>query len=275
MVDEHSITDPRILSILEGGESFKRTIDPDGLIREGFVREIRRSGIPFTEDAEWSARVNFASGISLLIFGGWNGSSIVLRSGKLIHGKESSIEIPFAPKSTLLEAIGELSRLPSGLKRILAVPGRINRNYGESSIEWNAKVFSNEWDSLFWRVEREGVSMEQMERFGSTVVRYVTEDSVFPSSAELAASCEADGCRITVSCCVDVYGLSSKAVSVDGDIVEGAHVHCECTMTTEDRQVVPSLNVAFQMAKVIEDSTNVKPRTKKMSMGKPKGMFKN
>lgn len=275
MADTRPITDPRILSILQGGESFKRTIDPDGLIRDGFVREIRRSGIPFTESAGWCARVNFATGSSLLIFGGWNESSIVFESGKLIHGKESPIEIPFGSESTLLAAIGELSRLPSRLKRFLALPGRESLNHGELSAEWNEKIFSNEWNSLFWRIERESVSKERMERFRSVVVRYTSEGSVFPSSAELATSCDAGDCKITVSCCVDVYGLSGKVVSVDRDLGKGSHIHCECTRTTEDHQVVPSLDVAFEVVEFFEDSVHVKQRKEKISRGKPKGMFKN
>lgn len=275
MADTNPITDPRILSILQGGESFKRTIDPDGIIRNGFIREIRRDGIPFSEDADWRARVEFGSGVSFLIRGGWKERSMVLEGGTLIYEKEPHIDIPFKPAATLLAAVGELSLLPVQLKRILAAPGRKKPGNEGSPAEWGSKIFSNEWSSLLWRIERESVSVEQMERFRSVVVRYTSEGSVFPSSVELATMCEMGGCKITVSCGVDVYGLSRKMVDVERNLGNGAHIRCECTRTTEDHQVVPSLDVAFDVVEFFEDSVHVKQRKEKISRGKPKGMFKN
>lgn len=264
MSGKNSISDPRVLAILNGGESFKRRIDPDGLLKDGVVREIRRC-VSDDGRVDWRAAVSFSTGDVLYISGFCNSFLLSIHNCKLSCGMGSPINIPVLDGFSLLKAFGDLSRLPHQLKRNLSV---IRPEIGHSDDmvqKWDETLFNLERDSLFWSVE---VSPKYMVEFRENKVVYTYEQSFFPSCASLYSFMQYRHGRITVETSVDVYGLGGKTVGMNFDMGENSDVRCDCHRKNE-RGRIPSVDVAVELYDRLFLSDKVPERHKKLSRGKP------
>lgn len=264
-----NISDPRVLAILNGGESFKRAVDPDRLLKDGFVKEIGRSTGDSGGSSGWNAVVGFPSGDSLFLWGVFESSAPKIISCRLSCIDTSSVDIPVKADFSLLGALEDLSRLPHHLQRNLSVCDLGNRQ--DSSFQkWDETLFSLESGSLFWSVE---VSPDYLGEFRNFKVCYGYQQSVFPVSVVLSSCAFLPAGVIMVETTVDMYGLSGKKVFVDFRFGADGMIRSTCYGGVgREKRGIPSVDVAVGLLRCAVDGGKVKERRKKVSMGKPRGV---
>lgn len=260
-----SNSDSRILSILMSGENMRLMIDPDGILKNARVIAFSYSMNGFND--AWSLRTVFPSGDILHFAGVASEDNIVFISAIVFQSGEAVRSIPVTGIETVVEALGDLSRLPVQLKRNFAVlPAKTAKNVGPNFI--CRKFFTLAKDALFYGVDGGEAGGQYRDKFKSVIISFTNDSAGEPCSVLMRSMTNyADG-RIFISSDVDIYGLNKKNVKLRYDLGLGGFISSECFLSHENK-TSPSLKVAFELAELLSDS-RTKQRKKKSGLGKPK-----
>lgn len=251
------ISDKRILAILMGGENLLNIIDPEGLFINGWVSTLRyHTG---KDKDSWGLVVCFESRNSADLRGsfGENGKILIL-SASYKNGKSCS-NIDIKPNSSLVEAFGDLSRLPVPLKQDIGQFKPRNAGFGESNV-FGKKYYSLVRDAAFWNVEggknsflEDAFSFLQVD-FGMSSNTNVQS----PWMAEISLREPIDDGFIELAFKDAIFGLSDKHVFLNKNLGQGHCIRCECFYTQENRKI-PSLKLAFDLSKDLVAKVAISP----------------
>lgn len=240
-------TDYRVLAILTGGENLLNIIDPEGLFINGWVSTLRYH-IGKDKDS-WGLVVCFDSRNFADVRGSFDeDGKILILSVSYKNGKSCS-NIDIKPNSSLVEAFGDLSRLPVPLKQDIGQFKPRNADSGESNI-FGKKYYSLVRDAALWNVEGGKDSLPE-DAFSFLQVDFgmsSNSNDQSPWIAEISLREPIDDGFIELAFKDAIFGLSDKHIFLNKNLGQGHCIRCECFYTQENRKV-PSLKLAFDLSK--------------------------
>lgn len=240
-------TDYRVLAILTGGENLLNIIDPEGLFINGWVSTLRYH-IGKDKDS-WGLVVCFDSRNMADVRGSFDeDGKILILSVSYKNGKSCS-NIDIKPNSSLVEAFGDLSRLPVPLKQDIGQFKPRNADSGESNI-FGKKYYSLVRDAALWNVEGGKDSLTE-DAFSFLQVDFgmsSNSNDQSPWIAEISLREPIDDGFIELAFKDAIFGLSDKHIFLNKNLGQGHCIRCECFYTQENRKV-PSLKLAFDLSK--------------------------
>lgn len=240
-------TDYRVLAILTGGENLLNIIDPEGLFINGWVSTLRYH-VGKDKDS-WGLVVCFESRNSADIRGSFgDDGKILILSVSYKNGKSCS-NIDIKPNSSLVEAFGDLSRLPVPLKQDIGQFKPRIAESGESNI-FGKKYYSLVRDAALWNVEGGKDSLPE-DAFSFLQVDFgmsSNSNDQSPWMAEINLREPIDDGFIELAFKDAIFGLSDKHIFLNKNLGQGHCIRCECFYTQENRKI-PSMKLAFDLSK--------------------------
>lgn len=256
-------TDPRLLLLLGAGSVFRGLLDPEGLLREGLLRNLAYD----TAKEQWGAKLVFPSGEELYCEGRFvREGGVFIDALTLRETKVEAYKVPFTSARTLLAGLGTLDKVPSRLRRLLAPIGperAINAEF-ENRIKTYRAILD---DALLWDTEPKNAKAP-LELFEMRRATFDYNESNNPVGTAFAAVCALPEGQITLSSEADVYGLSTKKVVLEKNLGMSRHARVEC-WARKDGHRYPSIKAAFDLYDAIPVLYE-KQRKKKIGIGKPK-----
>lgn len=259
-------TDPRLITILTGGQQLIREVDPERLLRKGTV-----SAVMIDENLKgWKEHLLFANGTSVTLSGKYDDETILI--DKITYWEESNEKnIRTEGSKTLSEALGDLSLIPAHLKQNLSpglnLGGKDRRT--DQQARWPKRNFLTYIkEASLYNVE--GAEDETIKkRFRRWEVEYIFDEEYTVVRGMIRSSDISESGEISIKTEIDVYGLSGKKVYLKKKLGDGHSAIIECRGRLKDR-TVPSLRVAYDLDKKIPVMYHPE-RKKNQTIGKPKG----
>lgn len=237
-------TDGRIGVITGAGESLKRALDPEGMLR---------GCLPLHLSAD------AGSGLWKLLLAGQNGTVLSLAGRSDADGTtiedirckapgEDWQKTAATASKTLRGAFQSLAGIPANLKRILRPPGETEAKNGNPPASL-PELMKLTRDALLWGCEKPDRKdfEEDFKRFD---YKFPTGKDGAPARTEFMARHIIGESCITVSADADVYGLGNKRVSVKTNLGMEHTARIDCTFTTK-KGTVPSIRAAYDLARRI------------------------
>ena len=248
-------TDYRILAILMGGENLLNVIDPEGLFVNGWVNTLRyRVG---KEKDSWGLIISFESRNLVDVRGYIGGNGQI----QILSVSYRNINLNIKPNSSLVEALGDLSRLPGSLKQDIGQFKARNAESGESVI-YGRKYYSLVRDAALWNVDGEKSSISE-DSFSFLQVNFGMSSNLDEQSswvAEISLRNPIDDGYIEIAFKDSIFGLSEKHIFLNKNFGQGHSIRCECFFTHENRKI-PSLKLAFDLSKDLVVKVPMKQET--------------
>ena len=249
-----------IIVLLNGAISFRSLVDPDGLLAAGTIRRISRE-----RDSEdyllyrWDAQVSYSEGRMLMLSGTWKVGNVLLTGLTLVSDGRKVI-VSLSEDSTLTKALGDLSRIPAELKKLLDM--RNVKSGMRDGEPWGDRLFRTEESALLWHVERDGIDDSVLSGFRKVNVVYEYSANGAVVSAQFMMSCPFGAYSVIVETRADYCGLGAKSVRLSGPFSEEGRIITECVRARESG-FMPSLSVAFALLRKL---TSSKPKQRKKKM---------
>lgn len=237
-------TNANLLSLLGIGEEFRRLADPEGILSEGQVAEFLHSAVE-KGAGTWRLTFAFENGEQVCVTGSVTKESLSFGTFYFPDrdGRRESFKLN--PGKTFVRSIGDLSGLPSRLKRCLSVCSNAEPA-GPEDLRKLQRFFLLEKNAIFWNVEGGEKDSGLRERFTSFSVRfqYSGNDSlvkaVFTAVAPLSEG------RVVLTMDADVYGLGAKKTALYRNVGMGRFFEADCVVRKEG-VFRPSLTAAFDI----------------------------
>ena len=258
-------TDAKLLLLLSGGELLKNLIDPYGLFSKGLAISV----VMDYERHTWKLKTDFPEhpGASTLLAGHYaKGSGYIIETVLVKSPGKEYESVPFEPGKGLIEGLGNLSRVPVHLRRLLAPIGGIKAE--ETEIKNRLSAYWKLLDgALIWDTEPKNPK-EPLENFTIRRLDYEYDEDANPSWTKINAICSLEEGQITLSAEAGIYGLSAKKVTLEKNLGMLRSAHIDCWAKKENHRR-PSIKAAFDLYWAIPVLYE-KQRRKKKDMGKPK-----
>ena len=237
-------TNANLLSLLGIGEEFRRLADPEGILSEGQVTEFQHSVIE-RGAGTWRLTLSFENGERVCVTGSVTKESISFGTFYFPDKDSRKESYRLNPGKTFVRSVGDLSGLPSRLKRCLSA-FRDEEPAGPEDLRKVQRFFLLEKNAIFWDVEGGEKDGELRRRFTSFSVRFQYSGNDSLVKAVFAAVAPLSEGKVVLTMDADVYGLGAKKAALYRNVGMGRFFEADCVVR-KDGVFRPSLTAAFDI----------------------------
>ena len=265
------MTDIRISDILEAGERLQKTIDPEGMLANGSITRITHRLSDDGRGFSWKSDVTFMSEDVLKLHGQYHEDiGFLLNRCVIMSGRERH-DIRLKPAETLATALEELHRLPVCLRRNLARISLKTGKEGKPDIQYDMNIYKTATDALFWNVEGGDEKDRERSMFRETTLLMKRDSNGFFTNTTIIGNCPTKNGSIKVRVSVDVYGLSSQAVTVEKNFNDKNEISAYCYSEDTSGRKIPSLMLAFRIDRMLTGKDDIREHVQRNSIELPNG----
>lgn len=255
--------------LLDAGDILKKNIDPEGILANGTVTSIGHRISEDEKEFAWNAEIEFTNDDILKIRGQFKPDT-----GNTIHrciykSKDEKIVLPINASKTLLKSLDDLMRLPARLKANLARISQETANSEQIIDDYAMAMVETAGKALLWEVDGNELTETRRFRFNEISMSLKKDPSGFYSKNTIIGSCSLDGATIKARTIVDMYGLSSQALTLERPMGNKDEISAYCYTEDFTGRKVPSLRVAFRLYYMLTGITDLQQRRMKNSMDTP------
>lgn len=236
-------TDQRLLTLIGSGRHFLQRIDPQHLLEDASPVQLILDYLLM----RWRLTLVFSNGKELSVSGTILENDYIIQS--LADPKtEPTQKTATVPAKTIIEALGDLSRIPAYLKEKLSKNGFKNPAAGQAQAE-PLPFMKPACDAVFYKTEDTSPKSSKP-CFRKWKFNYVLSEQGDATEVEIVAIHKTKTSAFAVSTYVDIYGLGNKRMTLTKLLGENRTAQIDC-YAKEDGKTIPSLRVAFDLDKRI------------------------
>ena len=261
--------DKHISFLLSAGETLKRTIDPEGILASGTIVNIGHRISDDEKEFVWNAEVEFPNDDILKVRGHFNDKFGNTIQRCIYRTRDEKLVLSITPSKTLLKSFGDLMQLPAQMKANLARISQETANSGQSDVSYDMYVLEIARKALLWEVDGNELTETKRFRFNEISMNLKKDPAGFYSKNTIIGSCSLDGAIIKARTIVDMYGLSSQALTLDRTLGGTDEISAYCYTEDFTGRKVPSLRVAFKLYYMLAGVSDLQQRRVKNSIEMP------
>lgn len=236
-------TDQRLLTLIGSGTYFLERIDPQHLLEDASPVQLILDQLLM----RWRLTLVFSNGKELSI------SGTILENEHIIQAiadpkTDPAQKAVITPAKTIIEALGDLSRIPGYLKEKLAKNGFKNTVPDQTQTE-PIPFMKPAYDAVFYKTEDTSPKSSRP-LFKKWKFNYILSEQGEATEVEIVAIHKTKTSALAVSTYVDIYGLGNKRMTLTKLLGENRTAQIDC-YAKEDGKTIPSLRVAFDLDKRI------------------------
>lgn len=255
--------------LLDAGDILKKAIDPEGILANGTVTSICHRISDDREEFAWKAEVEFPNDDILKIRGHFKPDT-----GSIIHrciykSKDEKTVLATNASKTLLKSIDALTQLPARMKANLARISQETASSGQVTDDYAMTMMEMAGRALLWEVDGNELTETRRFQFNEISMSLKKDPSGFYSKNTIIGSCTLEGATIKARTVVDMYGLSSQALTLERPMGNKDEISAYCYTEDFTGRKVPSLRVAFRLYYMLAGITDLQQRRMRNSMNAP------
>ena len=263
------MTDIRITNLMTAGEILLRTFDPEGMLSNGRVVRVTHRLSDDRKGFTWRADVVFRNEDTLKIYGQFHDEAgmFVNRCSFLSEGAVTDIALN--PSETLFLAVEDLTRLPIRLKDNLVRIGQKNADSEGNGKQYDMGNLRAAMDALFWEVEGGEPNTPERSRFTEFSIFMRKDEYGQINRSNIVGTCHSDSSMIRARVTVDMYGLSSRTVTLERMMGGKDEISAYCYTEDPYGRKVPSLKLAFRLDRLLSGRDDIPQRVVRKGMDRP------
>lgn len=263
------MTDIRITNLMTAGDILLRTLDPEGMLSKGKVVRITHRLSDDRKGFSWRADVAFGNNDALKMYGQFHEEMgmFVTRCSFLSEGVDTDIEVNTS--ETLFSAIADLSRLPARLKDNLARIGLKTTELGAGEDQYGMASLRSMMNVLFWEVDGGEPHDPERSRFTEFSIFMRKDEYGHFNRSNIVGTCVSGVALIRVRVTADMYGLSSRTVTLERSMGGKDEISSYCYTEDFTGRKIPSLKLAFRLERMLSGKDDVQQRVERKGLNKP------